>query len=74
MSYWLVESLLNKRTRVGPPQAVSSRNMKTNAMLRFMFFSHMLGGAVFIFGVTKRLILTALFTSAYFISLKMQGS
>lgn len=32
------------------------------------FYRLMLGGAVLVFGVTKRLVLTALFTSAYFYS------
>jgi len=42
--------------------------------IEFLFFSNLLAGAVFIFGVTKRLTLSLLFTSAYFYSLKMQGS
>lgn len=41
-----------------------------SVIVEFVFFIDMLGGAVFIFGVTKRLILSALFTSAYFYSLK----
>lgn len=39
-------------------------------IIEFMFFSNMLGGAVFVFGITKRLILSVLFISAYFYSLK----
>lgn len=45
-----------------------------SVIIEFVFFSHMLGGAVFVFGVTKRLILSLLFTSSYFYSLKTQAS
>jgi len=41
-----------------------------SVIIEFVFFSNMLGGAVFVFGVTKRLILSLLFTSAYFYSFK----
>ena len=41
-----------------------------SVIIELVFFSNMLGGAVFVFGVSKRLILSLLFTSAYFYSLK----
>jgi len=34
----------------------------------------MLGGAVFVFGATKRLVLSALFTLAWFYSLKYKAT
>jgi len=37
------------------------------------FYRHMLGGPVLIFGVTKRFVLTTLFTTAYFISRGQAG-
>ena len=43
-------------------------------IIEFAYFSHMLGGMVFAFGVTKRLILSVLFASAYFYSLQKNGS
>lgn len=43
-----------------------------SVIIEFVFFSNMLGGAVFVFGVTKRLIISLLFTSAYFYSLKIK--
>lgn len=41
-----------------------------SVVIELIFFSHMLGGTVFVFGVTKRLILSVLFASAYFYSVK----
>ena len=49
---------------------ITSMFLLFSVIIEFMFFSNMLGGAVFVFGVTKRLILSLLFTSAYFYSLK----
>ena len=37
------------------------------------FYQHMLGGPVLVFGVTKRLVLTALFTAAYIYSRGQSG-
>ena len=53
---------------------ITSGFLLFSVIIEFLFFSHILGGAVFLFGVTKRLILSALFTSAYFYSLKINGS
>ena len=53
---------------------ITSGFLFLSVIIEFLFFSHMLGGAVFLFGVTKRLILSALFTAAYFYSLKTNGS
>lgn len=49
---------------------ITSGFLLLSVIIEFMFFSDMLGGAVFVFGVTKRLVLSLLFTSAYFYSLK----
>jgi len=53
---------------------ITSAFLLLSIILEFMFFSNLLGGALFIFGVTKRLILIVLFTSAYFVSFKPQGN
>jgi hypothetical protein len=53
---------------------ITSGFLLFSIIIEFVFFSNMLGGAVFVFGVTKRLILSVLFASAYFNSLKTQGS
>ena len=42
-------------------------------IIELVFFSQLLGGALFVFGVTKRLILSMLFLSVYFKSLKTQA-
>ena len=49
---------------------ITSVFLVLSVIIEFIFFSHMLGGALFVFGVTKRFILSALFTSAYLYSLK----
>ena len=41
-----------------------------SVIIELIFFSTVLGGMVFVFGVTKRLALSLLFASAYFYSLK----
>ena len=51
---------------------ITSGFLLLSVVIEFVFFSKMLGGVVFVFGVTKRLILSVLFTSAYFYSLKKQ--
>ena len=53
---------------------ITSGFLLLSIIIEFVFFSNMLGGAVFVFGVTKRLILSVLFISAYLYSLKTQGS
>jgi hypothetical protein len=53
---------------------ITSGFLFLSVIIEFLFFSNMLGGMVFVFGVTKRLTLSALFASAYFNSLKTQGS
>ena len=52
---------------------ITSVFLLLSVITEFLFFSNMLGGAVFIFGVTKRLVLSVLFASAYFYSLKPGG-
>ena len=49
---------------------ITSGLLLLSVIIELVFFINMLGGAVFVFGVTKRLILSTLFTSAYFYSLK----
>ena len=49
---------------------ITSIFLVLSVVIEFLFFGDMLGGAVFAFGVTKRIILSALFTSAYFHSIK----
>ena len=49
---------------------ITSGFLLFSIIIEFIFFSNILGGSVFVFGVTKRLILSVLFTSAYLYSLK----
>ncbi len=51
---------------------ITSGFLLSSVIIEFVFYNSMLGGAVFVFGVTKRLILSVLFTAAYFNSFKMQ--
>ena len=53
---------------------ITSGFLLLSVIIEFMFFRNMLGGMVFVFGVTKRLTLSVLFASAYLYSLKMKGS
>jgi hypothetical protein len=53
---------------------ITSGFLFLSVIIEFVFFSNMLGGAVFVFGVTKRLILSALFVSVYFYSKKTKDS
>jgi len=53
---------------------ITSGFLLLSVVIEFVFFSNLLGGAVFVFGVTKRLTLSVLFASAYLYSLKMKGS
>ena len=52
---------------------ITSGFLLLSVIIEFIFFSNMLGGMGFVFGVTKRLFLSVLFTSAYFYSLKTEG-
>lgn len=45
-----------------------------SVILEFLFFSDVLGGTAFVFGVTKRLTLSTLFLFAYFNSSKLQDN
>jgi len=51
---------------------ITSGFLLLSVIIEFIFFSNMLGGMGFVFGVTKRLFLSVLFTSAYFYSLKTE--
>ncbi len=51
---------------------ITSGFLLSSVIIEFVFYNSMLGGAVFVFGVTKRLILSVLFTAAYFNSFKTQ--
>ena len=53
---------------------IASGFLLLSVIIEFVFFSNMLGGMVFVFGVTKRLTLSVLFTSAYLYSLKAKDS
>jgi len=53
---------------------ITSGFLFLSVIIEFLFFSNMLGGMVFVFGVTKRLALSVLFASAYFYSLKTKDS
>jgi hypothetical protein len=52
---------------------ITSGFLLLSVIIEFIFFGNMLGGTGFVFGVTKRLFLSVLFTSAYFYSLKTEG-
>jgi hypothetical protein len=41
-----------------------------SVIIEFVFYSHILGGGLFIFGVSKRLFLVVLFSFVYFYSMK----
>lgn len=49
---------------------ITSALLTLSVIVEFLFFKTMLGGIVFIFGVTKRLIISILFTVAWFNSFK----
>jgi hypothetical protein len=53
---------------------ITSGFLLLSVIIEFVFFSNFLGGTVFVFGVSKRLILSVLFSSAFFYSLKSKGS
>ncbi len=53
---------------------ITSGFLLLSVIIEFIFFSNMLGGMGFVFGVTKRLILSSLFISAYFYSLKTEAN
>ena len=52
---------------------ITSGLLLLSIIIEFMFFSNTLGGMGFVFGVTKRMVLSALFISVYFYSLKTEG-
>ncbi len=52
---------------------ITSGFLFLSVIFEFVFFSNMLGGMVFAFGVTKRLTLSVLFVSDYFYSLISKG-
>lgn len=45
-----------------------------SVIIELVIFNMVLGGAVFVFGTSKRLVLAALFTMSYFYSLKYENS
>ena len=47
---------------------IASGFLLLSVITELVFYSHMLGGAVFVFGVTKRLVLSALFAFSYIYS------
>ena len=49
---------------------ITSGFLLLSVIIELVVFSDILAGALLVFGVTKRLILSLLFTSAYFYSLK----
>ncbi len=51
---------------------ITSGFLFLSVIIEFVFFSNILGGMVFVFGVTKRLTLSVLFVSAYLYSLKLE--
>ncbi len=53
---------------------ITSGFLFLSVIIEFLFFRNMLGGMVFVFGVTKRLTLSVLFASAYFYSLKRRDT
>ena len=53
---------------------ITSGFLFLSVVIELVFFSHILGGAVFVFGVTKRLILCLLFTLAYYYSSKKKST
>lgn len=44
-----------------------------SVLIEFVFYRHMLGGAVFAFGVTKRIVLSILFAFAYIYSRRLKS-
>jgi len=48
---------------------ITSGFLLLSVIIELILFSHMLGGVGFVFGVTKRLVLSLLFISSYFYSL-----
>jgi hypothetical protein len=53
---------------------ITSGFLFLSVIIEFLFFSNMLGGMVFVFGVTKRLTLSVLFASAWFYSINTKAS
>ncbi len=44
-----------------------------SVLIEFIFYNNILGGGVFIFGVSKRIFLTVLFTTVYLYSMKVDS-
>ncbi len=53
---------------------ITSGFLLLSVIVEFVFYSNMLGGPVFVFGVSKRLVLSLLFLSNYFYSFRSKGS
>ena len=53
---------------------ITSVLLLLSVIVEFVFFGDMLGGAGFIFGVTKRILLSVLATAVYFYSFRIQRS
>jgi hypothetical protein len=53
---------------------ITSALLFLSVIVELVFYSDMLGGAGFIFGVTKRILLSALATAIYFYSFRYQKS
>ncbi len=49
---------------------ITSGFLLLSVIIELLFFSNMFGGYLFIFGITKRVILSGIFTSIYFYSSK----
>jgi hypothetical protein len=53
---------------------ITSIFLLLSVIIELVFFINILGGAVFVFGVSKRIVLSVLFTSSYYYSLKTQSA
>jgi hypothetical protein len=53
---------------------ITSVFLLLSIIIELVFFINILGGAVFVFGVSKRIVLSVLFTSSYYYSLKTQSA
>jgi hypothetical protein len=54
--------------------AITSGFLFLSVIIEFIFFANILGGLGFMFGVTKRLVLSVLFAAVYFYSYKAKES
>jgi hypothetical protein len=53
---------------------ITSVFLLLSIIIELVFFINILGGAIFVFGVSKRIVLSVLFTSSYYYSLKNQSA